>query len=603
MDGQDPPQDKGDPFLLNYNSADLRIASEFLLNWLPFLSKDLCQLCCQTLSDRVRSIIPDPESDEATEPLNKECIFAASTSNNDDFNYNDNTNSLGSWKGSEEEEKVEMNDLSSFQAKEPTSTNEDWRSFEAREPPLKKEPTSNNKDWSSFEASEQPPLKKEPTSNNKDRRSFEASKQPPLKKEPISNNEDSNYLSEDDFEVDDDEEEVHREVVKRQSRSGEATMTVRVLQNAHLSKEEKKHNRFSNVKREMDYICLERVEGRIVNIISGLELHTGVFSAAEQTKIVDFVYQLQEMGKISKAGPLHRQRQKRRLTLHFGCVYNYGFDKRGNPPGILRDVIVDPLPKIFKTMIKRLVRWHVVPPTCIPDSCTVHVYEEGDSIPPHIDNYDFLRPFCTVSLLSECSMVFGSNLTFLGAGDYSGSHEISLPVGSVVVLNGNSADVSKHFMPAVPAKRISITFRKMDESKWPTAYNPEPDLQGIQPLGYANNKTRWQKNPRPVDKQQAARRVGGGNREGSYARENLGGGNREGSYARENLGGGNREGSYARENLGGGNREGSYARENVGGGNREGSYARENVGRPGSLQIHRGPDNTRRVRVNPDRYD
>lgn len=32
--------------------------------------------------------------------------------------------------------------------------------------------------------------------------------------------------------------------------------------------------------------------------------------------------------------------------------------------------------------------------------------------------------------------------------------------------------------------RISITFRRMDESKRPIGYLPEPDLQGLQPLSY-----------------------------------------------------------------------------------------------------------------------
>ncbi|KAI8019203.1 RNA demethylase ALKBH9B [Camellia lanceoleosa] len=66
----------------------------------------------------------------------------------------------------------------------------------------------------------------------------------------------------------------------------------------------------------------------------------------------------------------------------------------------------------------------------------------------------------------------------------------SLPVGSVLVLNGNGADVSKHCVPAVPTKRISITFRKMDESKWPIGFLPEPDLQGLQPLSYETNRSK-----------------------------------------------------------------------------------------------------------------
>jgi alkylated DNA repair protein alkB family protein 5 len=45
-----------DPFLVTYKRSDLRIASEFLTTWLPFLSRDLCDHCAQKLSDRVRSL-------------------------------------------------------------------------------------------------------------------------------------------------------------------------------------------------------------------------------------------------------------------------------------------------------------------------------------------------------------------------------------------------------------------------------------------------------------------------------------------------------------------------------------------------------------------
>ena len=47
-----------DPFLQNYKPSELRIASEFLTTWLPFLSRDLCQDCTQLLSDRIRALDP-----------------------------------------------------------------------------------------------------------------------------------------------------------------------------------------------------------------------------------------------------------------------------------------------------------------------------------------------------------------------------------------------------------------------------------------------------------------------------------------------------------------------------------------------------------------
>ena len=49
-------------------------------------------------------------------------------------------------------------------------------------------------------------------------------------------------------------------------------------------------------------------------------------------------------------------------------------DKYGNPPGICRTEEIDPLPDVFKQMIKRMVRWNIVPPTCVPDSCIVNIY-------------------------------------------------------------------------------------------------------------------------------------------------------------------------------------------------------------------------------------
>lgn len=257
-----------------------------------------------------------------------------------------------------------------------------------------------------------------------------------------------------------------------------------------LSRDEREYIRFTQLGRKKDFVCIERINGKPVNILEGLELHTGVFSAAEQRRLVAFIYQLQEQGRKKQlrertySEPRKWMRGKGRVTIQFGCCYNYAVDKNGNPPGIVRDEEVDPLPPLFKAAIRRMVRWHVLPPSCIPDSCIVNIYDESDCIPPHIDHHDFVRPFCTVSLLSECNIIFGSNLKILGPGEFVGSTAIPLPVGSVLILNGNGADVAKHSVPAVPSKRISITFRKMDQSKFPYEFVPEPDLQDIQPLSY-----------------------------------------------------------------------------------------------------------------------
>ncbi|CAA6655948.1 unnamed protein product [Spirodela intermedia] len=275
-----------------------------------------------------------------------------------------------------------------------------------------------------------------------------------------------------------------------------------------IVEEQREYIRFTNVMRKKDFICLERVREKITNVLEGLELHTGVFSAAEQKRIVDFVHELQEKGRRGQlgewtySGPEKWMRVKGRATIQFGCCYNNAMDKDGNPPGILRNVAAEPIPSLFKVIIRRLVRWHVLPPSCIPDSCIVNIYDPGDYIPPHIDNHDFLRPFCTVSFVSECNILFGSNLKNLGAGNFTGSATISLPVGDC--LNGNGADIAKHCVPGVPHKRISITFRRIDEAKRPFSFQPEPDLQAIQPLSYDTNASKKKPSRRSIGVADAA---------------------------------------------------------------------------------------------------
>ncbi|KAJ0228970.1 2-oxoglutarate [Hirschfeldia incana] len=259
------------------------------------------------------------------------------------------------------------------------------------------------------------------------------------------------------------------------------------LEKHNFYREQREIIQVMNVKRKRDFLCLEKVNGEMVNILEGLELHTDVFNAAEQQTIVDKVCELQEKARKGELKRAFTPKGKGRSAIQFGCCFNYKTSKDGNRAGILRHDTVDPLPSLFKVIIRRLVKWHVLPPTCVPDCCVVNIYDEGDCIPPHVDNHDFLRPFCTVSFLSECNILFGSNLKLEENGDYSGgSYSLPLPIGSVLVLNGNGANVAKHCVPEVPTKRISITFRKMNESKRPIWFTPEPDLQWThtQPLPF-----------------------------------------------------------------------------------------------------------------------
>ncbi|GMH22304.1 hypothetical protein Nepgr_024147 [Nepenthes gracilis] len=111
--------------------------------------------------------------------------------------------------------------------------------------------------------------------------------------------------------------------------------------------------------------------------------------------------------------------------------------KRNYYVGPLRYEEVDPLPSMFKQIIKRMVRWHILPPSCVQTAALL-IYDEGDCIPPHTDHHDFLRPFCAVSFLSKCNILFGLNLKISGPGEFSGPVSIPLPVGSVMILKDQS---------------------------------------------------------------------------------------------------------------------------------------------------------------------
>ncbi|KAG0496127.1 hypothetical protein HPP92_000818 [Vanilla planifolia] len=418
---------EADPFLQNFDSSDLKIAEEFLTNWLPFLTRGLCDGCAAAFHDRIKSLNSGHER-------NPGC-FEADVDGGGEGNSDAQASVEGFQEGHEHVEAT------------------GW------DPDLAHESSKVRLSWADM--AQQDELEEEGGEEEEEMR--------------------RNNLE--------DREGVQEEVKPKK---------------IELSREQRERIRFTSLGRKKDFVCLERIDGKVVNILEGLELHTGVFSAAEQKRIVDFVYELQKQGRNNELGehtysePKKWMRGKGRVTIQFGCCYNYA-EKNGMPPGIMRDAVADPIPSLFKVMIKRLIGWHVMPTSCVPDSCIVNIYEPGDCIPPHIDSHDFVRPFCTVSFLSECNIVLGSNLQIVGPGEFAGSYSISLPVGSVFVLNGNGADVAKHCVPAVPSKRISITFRKMDKKKWPFGFRLEPDLQNIRPYdsgaGTEPNKENKQKEP------------------------------------------------------------------------------------------------------------
>eukprot|EP00900_Chrysochromulina_parva_P008544 jgi/Chrpa1/17691/Chrysochromulina_OHIO_Genome00006143-RA len=224
-------------------------------------------------------------------------------------------------------------------------------------------------------------------------------------------------------------------------------------------------------RRPQTFEMLENVRGKRMNTLSGLALFRDVLSPSEQILTLAYVRRLSELGDDGAligrtySAPRKWMRGKGRITVQMGCCYNYAYDKQGNPPGIMPKEPVCGMPPFLHDIIDRMVQRGIFTAQTRPDSCIINFYTEGDCIPPHIDHLDFTRPFVTLSLLSEQPILFGEKIAIVNDGEFAAPFSIPLPVGSVLVLDGNGANVAKHCVPAVGADRVSITFRQIDHRK------------------------------------------------------------------------------------------------------------------------------------------
>ncbi|GAB4818198.1 hypothetical protein N2152v2_005244 [Parachlorella kessleri] len=224
--------------------------------------------------------------------------------------------------------------------------------------------------------------------------------------------------------------------------------------------------------RKRTFAHTELVGRRPLNVAEGLELHEAVLSPAEQALLVEEVEGWVALGRAGGlrgrtfSAPRKWMPGKGRMTVQFGCCYNYAADDQGRQPGIVPEEIVEPMPPTLRALCRRLTRWHILPRATEPDSAIVNIYEEGDCIPPHIDHFDFVRPFCTISLVSEQPIMFSKKLVARGPGDFwapEGGEPalIPLPTGSCLVLKGYGGEKAEHCVPPVASRRISITLRCM----------------------------------------------------------------------------------------------------------------------------------------------
>ncbi|XP_020594090.1 uncharacterized protein LOC110034146 [Phalaenopsis equestris] len=133
--------------------------------------------------------------------------------------------------------------------------------------------------------------------------------------------------------------------------------------------------------RKQNFEHFQRLQGKYVNILEGLELHTNVFILTVSSS-------------------------KKLWSVSFWKETWVVLDKEGNPPGMICHDKVDPLPSFIKRMIKRLVTWHTLPADCIPNSCIVNIYVAGDFLVLKGNGADVAKHYILGVLYPRVSITF-----------------------------------------------------------------------------------------------------------------------------------------------------------------------------------------------------
>ena len=200
-----------------------------------------------------------------------------------------------------------------------------------------------------------------------------------------------------------------------------------------------------------------------VNIVEGATLYEDVITENQETEFVEWVLARcaeGRAGKLKKPTFLQaggaRSRGNKRQALQYGGFFDFNKacpGKRG---------LVPPFPPWLSRLTQQLVAQGYLPKSCIPNTCIINYYSPGDCIPPHVDHASYPRPICTMSLLGEENMLLGSQYATVGPNKFEVRTGVAVPLPrrSLLVMDGNSANVAKHCVSACVGERISLTLRK-----------------------------------------------------------------------------------------------------------------------------------------------
>ncbi|KAK8486186.1 hypothetical protein V6N13_026109 [Hibiscus sabdariffa] len=245
------------------------------------------------------------------------------------------------------------------------------------------------------------------------------------------------------------------------------------------------------------FVCNEMFDGKMVNVVDGLKLYEELFDEKDISNLVSLVNDLRAAGRRGQFQGQTYVASKKPMKGHGREMIQLGLPIADAPlddetaAGTSKERRIEAIPSLLQDSIERLVGLQII--TSKPDSCIIDVYNEGDHSPPHMLPPWYGKPVC-IMFLTECDITFGRVIAFDHPGDFRGSLKLSLAPGSLLVMEGKSADFAKHALPSIRKQRILITFTKyqpkkfmIDNQRLPSPLVSQPSKWGPPPSRSPNH--------------------------------------------------------------------------------------------------------------------
>ncbi|GMJ04522.1 hypothetical protein like AT1G14710 [Hibiscus trionum] len=248
------------------------------------------------------------------------------------------------------------------------------------------------------------------------------------------------------------------------------------------------------------FVCNEMFDGKMVNVVDGLKLYEQLFDEKDVSNLVSLVNDLRAAGKRGQFQGQTYVASKKPMKGHGREMIQLGLPIADAPlddetsTGTSKERRIEAIPSLLQDAIERLVDLQVI--TSKPDSCIIDVYNEGDHSPPHMLPPWYGKPVC-IMFLTECDITFGRVIAFDHPGDFRGSLKLSLAPGSLLMMQGKSADFAKHALPSVRKQRFLITFTKYEPKKFMTDNQRLPSPLVSQPSKWGPPPSRSPNHFRP----------------------------------------------------------------------------------------------------------